>query len=50
VHTFVRHGDDMPEITGWQWERAAASLGVRIGRRNLDLVPWRVIRAAGFRH
>jgi xylulose-5-phosphate/fructose-6-phosphate phosphoketolase len=24
-----RHGDDMPEITGWTWGQAAASGGVR---------------------
>jgi xylulose-5-phosphate/fructose-6-phosphate phosphoketolase len=24
----ARHGDDMPEITGWQWGQEAASAGV----------------------
>jgi xylulose-5-phosphate/fructose-6-phosphate phosphoketolase len=24
-----RHGDDMPEITGWSWGRTAATQGVR---------------------
>jgi xylulose-5-phosphate/fructose-6-phosphate phosphoketolase len=23
----VRHGDDMPEITGWRWGQEAASAG-----------------------
>jgi xylulose-5-phosphate/fructose-6-phosphate phosphoketolase len=25
----VRHGDDMPEITGWRWGQAAASRAVQ---------------------
>ena len=25
----TRHGDDMPEITGWRWGQAPASGGVR---------------------
>jgi xylulose-5-phosphate/fructose-6-phosphate phosphoketolase len=25
----ARYGDDMPEITGWQWGQAAAAGGVR---------------------
>ena len=25
----ARHGDDMPEISGWRWGQAAASGGVR---------------------
>ena len=25
----ARHGDDMPEITGWTWGQAAAAGGVR---------------------
>jgi xylulose-5-phosphate/fructose-6-phosphate phosphoketolase len=24
-----RHGDDMPEITGWTWGQAAAAAGLR---------------------
>jgi xylulose-5-phosphate/fructose-6-phosphate phosphoketolase len=24
----ARHGDDMPEITGWRWGQEAASAGV----------------------
>jgi xylulose-5-phosphate/fructose-6-phosphate phosphoketolase len=24
----ARHGDDMPEITGWRWRQEAASAGV----------------------
>jgi xylulose-5-phosphate/fructose-6-phosphate phosphoketolase len=28
--TFIaRYGDDMPEITGWRWGQAAASVAVR---------------------
>ena len=23
-----RHGDDMPEITGWRWGQEAASVGI----------------------
>jgi len=25
----AKHGDDMPEITGWQWGQEAKSSGVR---------------------
>ena len=37
----ARHGDDMPEITGWRWGQAAASRAVQLDGSRQRLGPGR---------